>query len=72
MWKAKDLCRPPSDAYSITETEARIPWEPLVIHTSDRIFDIPEVSEEISKAKAAASPGETVTATVRIKAGNDT
>ena len=66
------MCRPHPDTYSITETEARIPWEPLVVHTSDRIFDIPEVSEEILSAKAAAAPGETVIATVRMKAGNDT
>ena len=46
--------------------------EALVTHTSDRIFDIPEVSEEISTAKAASGEDQTVTVTVNIKTGNDT
>ena len=73
VWDAKKLCRPSKDAYTITETEARIAIEPLVHHTSDRIFDIPGVSEEISTAKAATpAPDVTVKATVNIKVGNDT
>ena len=71
VWDAKSLCRPSRDAYIITETEARIAMEPLVRHTSDRIFDIPAVSEEILQAKAA-TPDITVKATVNIKVGNDT
>ena len=72
MQKAKELCRPPRDSCSIGETEAIIPLEPLATHTSERIFDIPIVSEEISKAKAASGDEGTVVATLKLKIGNDT
>ena len=67
--REKENTRPSPDSYSISETEGIVSFVPLVIHTFDRIFDIPEVAEEIVKAKETT---EIVTVECLGKAGNDT
>ena len=64
-------CRPPRDQYLITEYIATIPLQALIVHTVDRILEIPWVAQHVLRLKQ-----ETATQDVELlfenKIGNDT
>ena len=67
--QARKLCRPPRELYSINETESIIPLKPLVVHTIQRIFEIPRVRNRILELKEK----ENITGvTLTMKGGSDT
>ena len=67
--QAKKLCRPPRDQYFITETSAIVPLKALVIHTIDRILQIPRVEQDILERKRTEP---NMSAKLTLKIGNDT
>ena len=79
--EAKKLCRPSPDifricnmspdTYYITETQAIIPLQPLVVQTFNRILEIPRVTNSILEKKEAAG-GQVVDLEGGLKAGSDT
>ena len=71
MSKYKDNCRPAKELCDFSETRAMIPLVPLAIHTIDRILEIPDVKDEISK-KQAEVPNEVLEVDFKLKIGDDT
>ena len=65
------MCRPPRDAYVITETVATIPLQPLAIHTVDRILEIQWVQEVVMEMKKEAE-NEILELELEGKIGSDT
>ena len=65
-------CRPPKETITVTETEAMAPLKEVSVHTVDRIFKIPEVAAQISKAKEASENKDNFKVKATIKIGNDT
>ena len=65
----KIFCRPPKETYFISEIEASIPLKAIVVHTIDRILQIPKVNKPILELKDTG-----VDATLKLfgKVGEDT
>ena len=49
-----------------------IPLVPLAIHTIDRILEIPDVKDEISKKQAEQEQNEVLEVDFKLKIGDDT
>ena len=66
----KKLCRPPRDQYFITEYVATIPLKALLLHSIDRILEIPWVIQRFLELKETAT--EALDLLFESKIGNDT
>ena len=72
MSQYKVNCRPAIETCDFSETRAMIPLVPLAIHTIDRILEIPDVKDEISKKQAEQEPNEVLEVDFKLKIGDDT
>ena len=65
----KQFCRPPKPLMTITETQAFVDLKDLVVHTIDRILEIPRVRQKFLALKETETE---VRANFSGKFGNDT